>query len=669
MTHQVLARKWRPRDFESLVGQEHVVRALTHALTSGRLHHAYLFTGTRGVGKTTIARILAKSLNCETGLTARPCGVCRACTEIDGGRFVDYIEMDAASNRGVDEMTQVLENAVYAPTAARFKVYVIDEVHMLSTHAFNAMLKTLEEPPEHVVFVLATTDPQKVPVTVLSRCLQFNLKNMTPAAIADHLGKVLQAEAIDFEGQALPLIGRAAGGSMRDALSLLDQAIAYGGGQVGLAAVREMLGVVDSRYLEQLLEALVAGDGARLVAVADQMQAGNAPFERVLQDFAALLQRIALAQIGVVADEAQAGQLNDFASRIAAEDLQVYYQIALHGARDLPLSLDPLSGFTMVLLRLLAFRPDPSGASGRSGADPATNARSAPAARVAGAAAPESGALEAPRSAGSQADGAPAAVQSARAAAIAAAAAAARGAGGRPGTGRAAASDPQAMRKTEPRLPAAPPRGTPAQAMRADVTPAIAAAADVTPIPGAPAKALPAQEPPAPGPLVQSASVQETSDRDLPAREQPVQEPSVHDTLAPSSASIDFDGDWPALAARLPVTGLAQQLVRQSELVGFDGTGFRIRVPVKALAEPVSTGKVRDALSGLFGTPVRLTVDVGGVTGQTAAAVATQQHAERLAQARAAIDADPFVQTLISEFGARVVPDSIRPVDRPGDAG
>ncbi|HWS74384.1 MAG TPA: DNA polymerase III subunit gamma/tau, partial [Quisquiliibacterium sp.] len=327
----MLARKWRPRDFESLVGQEHVVRALGHALATGRLHHAYLFTGTRGVGKTTIARILAKSLNCETGLSARPCGRCRACTEIDEGRFPDYLELDAASNRGVDEMVQLLENAVYSPVSGRFKVYVIDEVHMLTTHAFNAMLKTLEEPPAHVVFILATTDPQKVPVTVLSRCLQFNLKNMPPAAIARHLEKVLEAEGIPAEAPALALIGRAAAGSMRDALSLLDQAIAFTAGNVGEAAVREMLGVVDRRQLEQMLDALLVADGPALVAVGDAMLANNAPFGRTLADLAAMLQRIALAQVGAFGDEDDPATLERYAQAISPEDLQVWYQIAIHG--------------------------------------------------------------------------------------------------------------------------------------------------------------------------------------------------------------------------------------------------------------------------------------------------------------------------------------------------
>ncbi|MEI7447065.1 MAG: DNA polymerase III subunit gamma/tau, partial [Burkholderiales bacterium] len=366
MSHQVLARKWRPRDFTSLVGQEHVVRALSHALDSDRLHHAYLFTGTRGVGKTTVSRILSRALNCERGVSSSPCGVCGACVAIEQGRFPDYVEMDAASNRGVDEMAQVLEQVVYAPVAGRYKVYMIDEVHMLTGHAFNAMLKTLEEPPSHVVFILATTDPKKVPVTVLSRCLQFNLKNLPPPLVARHLATVLEAEAVPFEPAALAQLGRAAAGSMRDALSLLDQAIAYGGGRVEETAVREMLGVVDRRDLERILEALCAGDGRALVGVADDMLSGNAPFERTLLDLAALLQRIALAQVGVVPDDGAGDDApSRWAPRVAAEDLQVWYQIAIHGARDLPLAPDPHAGFSMTLLRLLAFRPD-AGASAPS---------------------------------------------------------------------------------------------------------------------------------------------------------------------------------------------------------------------------------------------------------------------------------------------------------------
>jgi DNA polymerase III subunit gamma/tau len=354
MSHQVLARKWRPRDFPSLVGQEHVVKALTHALNTQRLHHAYLFTGTRGVGKTTLSRILAKALNCETGVTAAPCGKCGACLDIDSGRFVDYVEMDAASNRSVEEMTTVLDNAMYAPTVGRYKVYVIDEVHMLTNHAFNAMLKTLEEPPPHVIFVLATTDPQKVPVTVLSRCMQFNLRNLAPATIAERLTYVLQQEEVTFDAAALVRLGQAAQGSMRDSLSLLDQAIAFGAGAVSDATVMQMLGLVDSMFVDQIVVSVLNGDGQKLIALADELLANGGAFEQVLTDLAREFAQLALAERGLGEPTAERTSL---AQSLGAQALQVYYQIAIHGLRDLHLAPDAHTGFSMVLLRLLAFVP------------------------------------------------------------------------------------------------------------------------------------------------------------------------------------------------------------------------------------------------------------------------------------------------------------------------
>ena len=360
MSYQVLARKWRPRSFAALDGQEHVVTALKHALEQKRLHHAYLLTGTRGVGKTTLARILAKALNCETGITPDPCGKCAACVEIDAGRFVDLIEVDAATNTKVDEMRQLLESAVYAPTRARFKIYVIDEVHMLSTSAFNAMLKTLEEPPEHIKFILATTDPQKIPVTVLSRCLQFNLKQMVPGAIAAHLQRIAQEERVAVDAGGLRLIAGAARGSMRDALSVLDQAIAYCGGAVTESGVRSMLGSVDQSYLFDLAEAVTEGNADRLFGVADAMETHSLSFDSALLELASLLHRIALAQAvpdAIDADTPERARLLELAARLDPETVQLYYQIAVHGRRDLPLAPDEYAGFTMALMRMLAFRP------------------------------------------------------------------------------------------------------------------------------------------------------------------------------------------------------------------------------------------------------------------------------------------------------------------------
>jgi DNA polymerase-3 subunit gamma/tau len=379
MSYQVLARKWRPRSFSSLVGQDHVVRALTHALTTQRLHHAYLFTGTRGVGKTTIARILAKSLNCETGITPTPCGTCSACQEIDSGRFVDLLEVDAATNTRVDEMRQLLENAAYAPTRGRFKVYVIDEVHMLSNSAFNAMLKTLEEPPEHIKFILATTDPQKIPVTVLSRCLQFNLKQMPPVAIAAHLGNVLRAEEVPFEPAALALVARSAGGSMRDALSLLDQAIAHGAGRVEEAQLRAMLGTVDADYIYSLLETALAGDAAGMLSVAADMAVRSLSFSVALQELAGLLIRLQMAQVAPASvddEDPDHERLTALAARLAPEFVQLAYQIAVQGRAELPLAPDEYSGFVMTLLRLHGFRPETVADAVSQAA--ATNRRSEP---------------------------------------------------------------------------------------------------------------------------------------------------------------------------------------------------------------------------------------------------------------------------------------------------
>jgi DNA polymerase-3 subunit gamma/tau len=364
MSYEVLARKWRPRNFDTLVGQEHVVKALVNALEQQRLHHAYLFTGTRGVGKTTIARILAKALNCETGITARPCGECSACQEIDSGRFVDLLEIDAASRTKVEDTRELLENVQYAPTRARFKVYLIDEVHMLSSHSFNALLKTLEEPPPHVKFLLATTDPQKLPVTVLSRCLQFNLRHVPADAIADHLLSILATENIEAEPAAVQRIARAARGSMRDALSLLDQAIAFGDGRVSSDDIAQMLGDVPRERVYDLLDALADGDAGKLLAQAAKLAETVSDFSAVLDDLSAALQRLAvlLAVPEQELDDPQEQQrLAALAERLSPEDVQLYYQIALLGRRDLPLAPDPLSGFEMVMLRMHAFRPAVSG--------------------------------------------------------------------------------------------------------------------------------------------------------------------------------------------------------------------------------------------------------------------------------------------------------------------
>ncbi|KHK58625.1 DNA polymerase III subunits gamma and tau [Ralstonia sp. A12] len=736
MSYQVLARKWRPRDFTTLVGQEHVVRALTHALEQQRLHHAYLFTGTRGVGKTTLSRILAKSLNCvgadgQGGITAQPCGVCRACTEIDAGRFVDYIEMDAASNRGVDEMAQLLDRAVYAPTVGRFKVYMIDEVHMLTNHAFNAMLKTLEEPPEHVKFILATTDPQKIPVTVLSRCLQFNLKQMPPGHIVSHLERILGEEHIAHEANALRLLAAAAQGSMRDALSLTDQAIAYSAGEVSEAAVRGMLGAIDQSYLVRLLDALADENGAALVEIADEMAGRSLSFSGALQDLASLLQKIALAQVvpaAVQDDWPEADDVRRLAARFDAQSVQLFYQFANLGRSELALAPDEYAGFTMTLLRMLAFQPGqsggdatpPSGGGGKRAVPSApaasprpTMAASAPVAapvvQSARVARPEP-VVEAPRAAYQVTPPAPAPVTVVAAAETPAAPVAAPVSA--PARRSPAMEALAAARQASNRgrggasAPAATPAAVPAPVAR----PAAAVGPRPNPV-AAPASPPPRREPPAasaasaddgpppwdempgefaspsleeidaafagwdsassarPGASASAASAARSPQVETPAAvPEPVQakpvapEPMAAATPPDLSASslTTFDGDWPKLAARLPMRGLAQQLAHQSELVAVEGVTVRLRVPLPALTEVGVVERLEAALTEHFGTPVRVACDIGTARA-TAAAADAELRAQRQRDAEDAIAANPFVQALVRDFAAQVVPGSIQP--------
>ena len=753
MSYQVLARKYRPKNFETLVGQEHVVRALTHALHSGRLHHAYLFTGTRGVGKTTLSRILAKSLNCigpdgTGGITAQPCGQCEACTAIDAGRFVDYIEMDAASNRGVDEMAQLLEQAVYAPSNARFKVYMIDEVHMLTNHAFNSMLKTLEEPPEHVKFILATTDPQKIPVTVLSRCLQFNLKQMPPGHIISHLDNILGQEGIAFEQPALRLLAQGAHGSMRDALSLTDQAIAYAAGEVTLDAVQGMLGALDQSYLVRLLDALAQQDGADLLAVADEMASRSLSYNGALQDLGTLLHRIALAQTVPAAlpqDLPEYADIVRLSAAFDAEEVQLFYQIAVHGRNELGLAPDEYAGFTMTLLRMLAFRPGIGGAEGVPAAAPAAAAGNRPAAvaaarAAAGASAPA--ARAATNSVASHAAVTPPAVVAAAAASMARSEAPPpRAAAPVPAPAPVAAPAPAAPPAAP--VPAAAPAasGAPISSARAAINAALeaaraaskgrpgsapsapssapkpaapapaAAAAVVAPAPAAPVQAVPpppaaakAQAPwddappvavmEAPAAARQAPPQQAPADDDLPpwvtefsddsasaavsapaaqSAEQPavVMPQRAAKQAAPSGPyvitpvpGLDWDGNWPAVAAVLPLRGVAQQLAVQAELIEclHDGhsTTFRLRVPIDTWRSPANVEKLAAALSERFGRKVNVDTELGAVWYTASAEAQAHREACQL-QAEATIASDPFVLDMKRAFDAFVVPGTITP--------
>lgn len=662
MSYQVLARKYRPKSFDTLVGQEHVVRALTHALDNKRLHHAYLFTGTRGVGKTTLSRILAKSFNCigpdgNGDITATPCGVCDACVAIDAGRFVDYIEMDAASNRGVDEMAQLLEQAVYAPSNARFKVYMIDEVHMLTNHAFNSMLKTLEEPPEHVKFILATTDPQKIPVTVLSRCLQFNLKQMPPGHIVAHLDDILGQEHIEFETPALRLLAQGAHGSMRDALSLTDQAIAYAAGKVTLEAVQGMLGALDQSFLIRLLDALAQKDGAGLLAVADEMATRSLSYNAALQDLGSLLHRVALAQTVPAAlpdDLPEREDVLRLAALFDAEEIQLFYQIAVHGRNELGLAPDEYAGFSMTLLRMLAFRPGFGAAEAKAVAAPVA-ARSSATAPVASSAA---------------ATPAPAARLSATPQAVTNSAAVAR-----PGISPArAALEAARSGMKAPSSPAASitrPAATPSAA-RVQASAEKSVSIDMPPAPPWDDE-MPAERGSGSEEFSSSAAQKKTEQESA----QPVTANMAASSLTPAPqvkpsrpfvlypvAALNWDGNWPTLAATLPVRGVAQQLAQQSELINCGlGEGnqiqFDLQVAVDVLLANGSVEKLTTALSEHFGQTVRVQTK-GGSVEHTANAAALVDRAERQRDAEKSMQEDPFVQKLMREFGATIV--SVKPV-------
>ncbi|EJN07299.1 DNA polymerase III subunit gamma/tau [Herbaspirillum sp. YR522] len=692
MSYQVLARKYRPRSFDSLVGQEHVVRALTHALEQQRLHHAYLFTGTRGVGKTTLSRILAKSLNCigadgSGTITAAPCGVCEACVAIDAGRFVDYIEMDAASNRGVDEMAQLLEQAIYAPSNARFKVYMIDEVHMLTNHAFNAMLKTLEEPPEHVKFILATTDPQKIPVTVLSRCLQFNLKQMPPGHIIGHLDNILQQEGIEFDPQALRLLAQGASGSMRDALSLTDQAIAYAAGRVSLEAVQGMLGALDQSYLVRILDALAAQDGSGLMAVADDMAARSLSYNAALQDLGTLLHQVALAQsvpAALAEDLPDRADIVRLAAQFSPEHVQLFYQIVVHGRNELGLAPDEYAGFSMTLLRMLAFRPV-SASGGAAPAGGASTPRPAPTRQAAPlAAAPQVAVTSAPVS--RPAVSPPPAPVVAAAATVAAAA--------NPASDASTASAPAAG------APAAPVsareaammalRANTGKGVRAPSTPRPAAAAPVAPTPApvqapAPVAAVvvaePASEPPfddvpppweqdvrsgAPEAQKKTESASPVAPAVLAAPQRPAASAAQQQETARIAAELGWDGDWPGLAASLPLRGVVHQMAFQSELVRCEALAggnvcFHLRIPLETLLASGAAEKLMAALSERFEREVRIETEIGRVA-DTANAVAEAARAQRQQKAEQSMNNDPFVLSMMREFGATIVPGSIHPL-------
>ncbi len=623
----VLARKWRPRTFETLIGQDHVVKALSNALSTQRLHHAWLFTGTRGVGKTTLARILAKSLNCEQGISPNPCGVCQACTEIDQGRFVDYLEFDAASNRGVDEMTQLLEQAIYAPTVGRFKIYTIDEVHMLTGHAFNAMLKTLEEPPPHVKFILATTDPQKIPVTVLSRCLQFNLKQMAPENIVLHLQNILTQEAVNYENEGLRLLAQAAAGSMRDALSLTDQAIAYSGANITADAIRDMLGTIDQRYLVRFLQQLLNANAQGILDVADELTTRGFSFSSALEDLASLLSRIAIEQRlpGTIAPEDPSVEdIVQLSRAINPDVLQLFYSIAIHSRAELALSPDEYTGFVMAGLRMLSLvSPQQMRTVPVPVSAPITPSR--PAQEV-GTTQEMASRIESISSEASVAVIGEAVVEPVDAPPV------------------STESAVEAQKKTE-------------QLAKTDDF--IPAWEDI------PAASLP-----------ETASA--LSDEDFPLQEVfipvdmgdedgaammvdsdlswvPQHQESQNYTLEQMDAE-----KWVQLAKSFNVSGMLGELLRHTEWVGVQQNTITLRLLMRISDNLGSKAKLSTLLTEYFKRIVKLNIEFGD-TDQTAFAQEQAQAKQRQQAAERSVVENAFVQSLQKDFQATIVPDSIRP--------
>ena len=653
MSYQVLARKWRPRRFQEMVGQEHVLKALVNALDDDRLHHAYLFTGTRGVGKTSIARLFAKSLNCEQGISSEPCGQCSACREIAEGRFVDLIEVDAASRTKVEDTRELLENVQYAPTHGRFKVYLIDEVHMLSNSSFNALLKTLEEPPPHVKFLLATTDPQKLPVTVLSRCLQFNLKNLIPERIVEHLRHVLTEETIPFEEAALWLLARSADGSMRDALSLTDQAIAFGAGQVNENDVRAMLGTIDQRLVYRILEAVASQNGAEVLAASAELAGFSPDYNSVLGDLISLLHRVALAQLLPEAVDNSLGDLEQvraLAGRMRAEDVQLYYQIAVNGRRDLPYVPHAREGLEMILLRMLAFRP----------AD-------APATPVA---APE----EAPERSASPHPPRPSSN------------------GGEPSPAQAQTPTEPVSRPAEPQLP---PAASPASS--AHRSPAAETSAHTPPAATRASRQPPPMDEPPPWDEYEVASMEASVPAKKPEPEgtavrqresTPVPAPGAaieqKIALAPSEAETSVEvaqvdpptqlpqrleelkpEHWVTLVVALEFNGMTDSLARSLTLekVEAERLCFHYNAEQEMLLNDNQRERIAAALRQRFGAALTVEFQEAAQTRETPFQYAARRLRERKAEALQSLRQDPLVQQLVERFGARIDEESVTPLD------